>query len=48
MLAGQKGRHGTCSPRLDCCGAHVDLVGDLAKHADGHRKVLADLEPGTG
>jgi len=36
MLGGQKVRHGVCSPLLDCCGAHVDLVHDLTRHAGDH------------
>ena len=38
MLAGQRRRHGVCSQVLDCCGAHVDLVRDLAAHAKDHRE----------
>jgi hypothetical protein len=36
MLGGQRKRHGVCSPRLRCCGAHEDLVPDLMKHAADH------------
>lgn len=35
MLGGQRRRHGVCSPRLSCCGAHVDLV-DVDDHAKQH------------
>jgi hypothetical protein len=36
MLAGQTRRHGVCSPVLDCCGAHEDLIPDLAQHRRDH------------
>lgn len=36
MLVGQKDRHGVCSPPLDCCGAPVDLVGDVVAHRRMH------------
>jgi len=32
MLGGQKRRHGTCSPPLECCGQPHDVVGDVAIH----------------
>ena len=38
MLAGQKKRHGVCSPKLSCCDAHVDLV-DLKPHMAQHAEV---------
>jgi len=41
MLGGQRRRHGVCSPRLECCGAFVDLVPDLDKHAKAHAEVAA-------
>lgn len=39
MVAGQKRRHGVCSPRLECCGAYTDLVGPLDVHAKAHREL---------
>lgn len=45
MLGGQRRRHGVCSPRLDCCGAYTDLVGDMAKHVKAHQEIAA---AGTG
>lgn len=41
MLGGQKKRHGVCSPKLPCCDAHEDLVGDLREHAKQHREAEA-------
>ena len=39
MLAGQRNRHGVCSPRLECCGAYTDLVPGLDKHAKAHAEM---------
>lgn len=39
MVVWQKGRHGVCSPRLECCGAYTDLVADLAAHAKAHQEM---------
>ena len=39
MLAGQTRRHGVCSPKLSCCGAFEDLVGDPAEHARQHAEI---------
>jgi hypothetical protein len=36
MVAGQRKRHGICSPPMACCGAPEDLVRDKALHAKQH------------
>lgn len=36
MLAGQRRRHAVCSPRLECCDTHEDLVPDLVEHRLDH------------
>lgn len=36
MLAGQTRRHAVCSPVLECCDTHEDLVPDLAAHRRDH------------
>lgn len=39
MVAGQRERHGVCSPPMPCCGAYSDLVPDLKLHAKQHAQV---------
>lgn len=36
MIAGQKDRHGVCSPPLPCCGWPEDMVGDVKVHIAAH------------
>lgn len=51
MVAGQRRRHGVCSPRLECCGAYEDLLGPdvtVAKHLADHRTVEADARTPRG
>lgn len=45
MLAGQKARHGVCSPKLSCCGSHQDLVGDIDEHHRQHAEAAPPADP---
>lgn len=56
MALGQRRRHYVCSPRLECCDTHEDLVPDLMQHRRDHAEAptpalrplgewMQDLEP---
>ena len=47
MLGGQKRRHVTCSPVLDCCGHHADGIPDIAKHMAAHAEVAMKRSKGV-
>ena len=36
MTVGQKRRHHLCSPLMECCDAHTDLIPDKKAHAKLH------------
>tara|TARA_R110000782_G_scaffold72403_1_gene144991 strand:- start:430 stop:561 length:132 start_codon:yes stop_codon:yes gene_type:complete len=43
MLAGQKGRHGVCSPKMGCCDARSDLVRNPTEHKAQHAEMAVGL-----